>query len=579
MEQTSHKDISHSQQKTVNVMPLGSAGRVNRNMYVYEYRPDGKTIQDIIIVDCGVEFPDDDQLGVDLIIPDVTYLQDKLEKIRGIVVTHAHEDHFGALPYILKEIQSPPIYAAKLVIGFIRNRLEQRTGFQQQSFHEISPEDDKIELGAFSIVPFRVNHSVPDTMGLFIKTPVGNLVHAADFKFDWTPVDGKQFEVEKLAKLASEGVLLLASDSLGSTTEGYTKSEIIIQDTFNYEFERSKGQVFVTTISSNISRMQQAIQASMKYARKVVLVGRSIQQNAHVAERLGYLTIPEGVLVEPRDARNLKPHQVTYIIAGCYAQRGSGLDRVSRGEHREITLEEDATVIFSADPIPGVFDTVGSLIDRLTELGARVVYSEIQDSLHVSGHGARGDLSLMIGLTKPEYFLPIGGESRHQRAYSLMVEQMGYRRDHVFELRPGETLVARKDGVSRGEEIDVKDVFVDGSLVGDVGNIVLRDRQVLSENGIVVVIVRKGAKGMLLADVDIVSRGFVYMADSEELIAEVLGIVKGEVNGHHVKQWSKVKEGIERSVGKYLFKSTGRKPMIVAFLVNLRSSGKSKKKS
>lgn len=560
----------------VRFVPLGSAGRVNRNMFVYEYLPDGQHIQDIMVVDCGVEFPDAEQLGVDLIIPDVSYLEDKLDKIRGIVITHAHEDHFGALPYVLKDLGRPPIYAAKLVLGFIENKLKDFGGTEGQSFHMVEPETDTVTLGSFHITPFRVNHSVPDTMGLFINTPVGNLIHAADFKFDWTPVDGKMFEIGKLARMASEGVLLLASDSLGATSEGYTESEITIQQSFELEIERSPGQVFITTISSNISRMQQAINASMKYGRKVCMVGRSISQNARVAESLGYLHVPEGILIEPKDANNLPDAQVTYIIAGCYAQAGSGLDRVSRGEHREITLHEDATVIFSADPIPGVYDTVGTLIDRLTEHGARVVYSEIQDNLHVSGHGLKGDLSIMIGITRPRYFVPIGGEARHQRAYSLMVGQMGFSRSNVFELRPGETLSATYDSVSRGEEIAVRDVFVDGTGVGDVGNVVLRDRQVLSENGIVVVLLQKEASGMLSPVVNIVSRGFVYMADSESLITQATQLIKQEIQNNHVKNWSKVKDRIEKRLEKFLYKETGRHPMIVAFLVNAASLSKKK---
>jgi ribonuclease J len=522
-----------------------------------------------MIVDCGVEFPDAEQLGVDLIIPDVSYLLDKLDKIRGIVITHAHEDHFGALPYVLKDLRKPPIYAAKLVLGFIQNKLNDFEGLaNNQEFHEIIPEIDPFDLGNFYITPFRVNHSVPDTVGLFIKTPIGNLVHAADFKFDWTPVDGKQFEVSKLARLTDEGVLLLLSDSLGATNEGYTHSEITIQDTFEHYIEQARGQVFITTISSNISRMHQAVEASRKYGRKVCFVGRSIDQNVKVARSLGYIDFPEEMMVQTRDARNLPPDQVTYIIAGCYAQEGSGLDRVSRQEHRDIELLPDATIIFSADPIPGVYDLVGAMIDRLTLLGATVVYSAIQDNLHVSGHGARGDLSLMVGLTKPKYFMPIGGDPRHQRAYAEMVEHMGYLRSSVFELRATETLLVTPNKVSRGESVPVKDVFVDGSGVGDVGNVVIRDRQILSESGIVVVILQKGNKGNLAPTVDIVSRGFVYMSSSEELIKGSEQVVLQEIKGEHVRNWSKIRENVEKKLSHFLYKQTGRNPMIVAFLAN-----------
>lgn len=569
----------HTSAAAVRVVPLGSAGHVNRNMFVYEYLPDGSTIEDIVIVDCGVEFPDSEQLGVDLIIPDITYLLDKLDKVRGIVITHAHEDHFGALPYVLKELHKPPIYAAKLVLGFIQNKLSDSAGLaDNQEFNEIIPEtDEAFHLGNFQITPFRVNHSVPDTMGLFIKTPVGNLIHAADFKFDWTPVDGKQFEVSKLARLAEEGVLLLASDSLGSTNEGYTHSELAIQETFERYIEEARGQVFITTISSNISRMHQAVEASRKYGRKVCFVGRSIGQNVKVARTLGYMDFPDDVVVEPRDARNLQPNQITYIIAGCYAQEGSGLDRVSRQAHRDIMLLPDATVIFSADPIPGVHDLVGTLIDRLTLLGATVAYSAIQDNLHVSGHGARGDLCLMVGLTRPKYFMPIGGDPRHQRAYAEMVEHMGYRRDYVFEMRTTETLYIQEGEVKLGEPITVKDVFVDGSGVGDVGNVVIRDRQILSDSGIVVVVLQKGAQGKLSPTVDIVSRGFVYMSSSGDLIKESERVVLEEIKDQSVRNWSKVRESIEKKLADFLYKQTGRNPMIVAFLTNPRQSTGKKK--
>lgn len=565
--------IAAPTQAKVRVIPLGSAGHVNRNMFVYEYLPDGEHIQDIMVVDCGVEFPDSEQLGIDLIIPDITYLTDKLDKIRGIVITHAHEDHFGALPYILSDLNKPKVYAAKLVIGFIKNKLSNFGNMLQgQSFQLIEPENDVFDLGIFHITPFRVNHSVPDTMGLFIETPVGNLVHAPDFKFDWTPVDGKQFEIGKLARLAQKGVTLLSSDSLGSEKEGYTRSEQTIQQTFDTVIGEAKGQVFITTISSNISRMQQAIDASRKYGRKVCLAGRSIEQNVNVASSLGYISFPEDTIITFKDARNLNPDQVTFIIAGCYAQEGSALDRVSRHTHRDIELMTGATVIFSADPIPGVHDTVGAMIDRLTLEGASVIYSDIQDNLHVSGHGARGDLCMMVGLTQPDYFMPIGGDPRHQRAYVEMVEGMGYDPQHVFEMHKTDTLEVSSTGVRRGNPIEVRDVFIDGTGIGDIGNVVLRDRQVLSENGIVVIILQKGPRGSIANTADIVSRGFVYMADSGELIRDAEKLVLDSIKDEHVKNWGKVKDKVEKKMANFLYKQTGRSPMIVAFLVNPKES-------
>ncbi|MCA9389847.1 ribonuclease J, partial [candidate division WWE3 bacterium] len=315
------------------------------------------------------------------------------------------------------------------------------------------------------------------------------------------------------------------------------------------------------------------------HGRKVCFVGRSIDQNIKVAHQLGYIDFPEEVTIQPRDARNLPPSEVTFIIAGCYAQDGSALDRVSRQDHRDIELLERATVIFSADPIPGVYDTVGAMIDRLTVNGASVVYSDIQDNLHVSGHGARGDLSLMVGFTKPEYFMPIGGDPRHQRAYAEMVEDMGYQRDHVFEMYKTQTLEVHEEGVWVGDAVEVRDVFVDGTGVGDVGNIVLRDRQILSENGIVVVVLQKGKKGEISNTVDIVSRGFVYMAESGDLIKEAEKLVIESIKGEHVKNWGKVKDKVEKKMNNFLYKETGRRPMIVAFLINPVEASKTKNPS
>lgn len=555
-------------QPAVRIVPLGSAGHVNRNMYVYEYLPDGQRVQDIFVVDCGVEFPDAEQLGVDLIIPDTTYLQDKLNLIRGVVITHAHEDHYGALPYLLKNIGNPPVYAAKLALGFIKHKLEQFGGIGNLSFHEIIPEIDPFELGAFNITPFRMNHSLPDTLGFFMNTPIGNLIHATDFKFDWTPVDGKQFEIAKLAQLSAQGVLLLASDSLGAEKEGFTHSEKTLTETFENVISHADGQVFITTISSNISRMQQAIDVSRKYGRSVCFAGRSIQQNVQVAHGLGYIDFPEEIIVDGKNARNMSPDKITYIITGCYAQTNSGLDRVSRKEHREIELTENATVLFSGDPIPGVQDSVGAMIDRLTMLGANVIYSEIQDNLHVSGHGVRGDLRLMVALTRPKYFMPIGGDPRHQRAYAKLVEDMGYKKESVFEMRSGDTLLLTKDGVGMGEKVEVQDVFVDGNVVGDVGNVVLRDRQILSEEGIVVVILQKDAQSQFTKSVSLVSRGFVYMADSGKMINGAERIVQNDIANKHVREWSKVKEHIEKKLSDYFYQQTGRSPMIIVFLID-----------
>lgn len=535
---------------------------MTKNMYVYEYG------NDILIVDCGIGFPEMGQLGVDVVIPDVSYLSDKIGKIRGVVISHAHEDHFGALPYLLESLGRPPIYCAKLARGLIQQKLLEFNLLSGTSLRLIEPTTDHFSLGVFNITPFRVNHSVPDTFGFSIQTPVGQIMHVTDFKFDWTPVDGKKFEIGKVARLAESGLLLLLSDCLGATTAGYTVSEKEIQETLEREIEKSPMQVFVTTISSNISRIQQAINASTKFHRKVVLLGRSIEQNVETAQNLSYLEIPVGALVTPQKAQKLNPSQVTYIVSGCYGQENSALVKLAKKSNPFASVQKNATVIFSADPIPGVHDKVNSVIDKLTNLGARVVYSEIQEGLHTSGHGSIGDLKMLIALTNPSFFVPIGGNPRHMRAYGSLVAEMGYSPDCVFELKNGDTLQIAKGRVSLGKSIKTEDVFVDGARVGDVGKQVLKDRKILSEDGIFVVIVKKGANGQFSDAVDIVSRGFVYMAGAEKLIADAKNLVQKEVVNKEVSLWNKIKVQIEDKLGHFFFRITERTPMIVVVLVD-----------
>ncbi|NTV30610.1 ribonuclease J [candidate division WWE3 bacterium] len=544
-------------------IPLGGVGEVTKNMHVWE------SDKDIIVIDAGIGFPETEQLGVDVVIPDVGYLRDRKDRIRAILISHAHEDHIGGLPYVLEDLGRPPVYAAKLPRGFIQNKLSEFNLLKGQTLNLIDPDGPPIRLGEFEITPYRVNHSVPDTLGFFIRTPFGNLVHSPDFKFDWTPVDGKFFQIGKLARLVEEGVLALFSDCLGSNAEGYTESERKIQHSFEREMENAPGQVFITTMSSNISRMQQAINASVKYGRQIVPVGRSIDQNIEIAVNLGYLNVPEGILVPLEKAHKIHPSKITYIIAGSFGQKGSALDRLSRGENRNVQLLEDDVVIFSADPIPGIFDQVGAVIDNLTTAGARVVYSEIQDDLHVSGHGTQGDLSIMAAITRPKYFVPIGGTPRHQKGYAALVERMGFDPQTVFELRENQTIEFIKGKARVGDDVITKDVFVDGSVVGDVGRVVLEDRQKMAEEGIFVVIVKKQNNGNLVSSVDVVSRGFIYMAGSDALIKQAQKIASNHIEGKTANDWSKVRDVIEADLQRFFYKKTKREPMILPVMINL----------
>ncbi len=545
----------------VKYISLGGYGNVTQNMHAFE------TEKDIIIIDAGIGFPDSEQLGVDVVIPDTTYLKKRKHKIRALVISHAHEDHIGGVPYVIDDLGNPPIYATRLARAFLQNKLAEHKKLKGQKIITIQPDTASLNFGDFEIVPYHVNHSIPEAQGFFIRTPAGNIVYSPDYKFDWTPIDGQLFEVGKLARLATEGVLALFSDCLGATREGFTKSERSIQDVFENIMADATGQVFITTMSSNISRMQLAINASMKFGRKVVPVGRSIVQNLDIARNLGYIKAPDATFLELHEARRYKPSKLTYIIAGSFGQEGSALDRLSRGENRSIKLKKNAVVIFSADPIPGVHVQVGAMIDRLISQDVKVVYSEIQDNLHVSGHGIQGDMALMIGLTQPKYFVPIGGEVRHQHAYRELVSNMGFDPNNVFELKSGETVEFAKNSAKLGDKVEVKDVFVHGKLVGDVGQTILSERSQLAEEGVVVIALRK--EGERLSDKVVVeSRGFVYRSSHDEITKEVVSKVKKIIKGRKISSWKEVKEDVEKRISGLIYTRIKRRPMVVVVLVN-----------
>jgi len=543
------------------VIPLGTNADVQRNLYVYEYGGN------ILLIDCGIGFPESEALGVDIVIPDFSYLKDRADKIRGLVITHAHEDHYGAVPFLLRDFDIP-IFASKLALGFVKNKLEDYGIKKKVKLFEIDPQKGGFNLGPFSITPFRVNHSIPEALGFSIQTPVGVVFHVADFKFDWSPVNGKTFDVDRATRLARGGVRLLLSDCLGATHEGYTRSEIHIEKTFNNIISESSGQVFITTISSNISRIQQAINASLHNNRKVVPVGLSIKKSMETAIELGYLKVPKSILVDARKAHKLDPNKTTYIITGCYGQKNAGLGRLADGENKFVTLQRNATVVFSADPIPGVHDAVDSLIDKLTLRGANVVYGEVQDNLHVSGHGSQGDLLMLASLVRPDYYLPIGGGVRHMRAYAQLMGRLGVPPNHVFEIAGAQVIEVSKKDVRLGEKIKTAKVYVDGSKVGDIGAVVIRDRQELANDGIVVAVIPWDKRGgRIKGSIQIVSRGFVYMRESQELIDALVGIVKKSCsNVPKNAGYGDIKSRVEQRLSEYIYSSTKRSPVVLSVI-------------
>lgn len=440
--------------KKLKILSLGGWSGVNQNMFAYE------TDDDILIVDCGIDFPDETMPGVEVIIPDISYLEDKKRKIRGIVVTHGHEDHFGALPYLLPKLGNPPLYATKLVKGFIQAKLEEfKVTFPK--FHLINPEKDSFVVGQFKIHAFRVNHSVPDSIGLCFETPVGKIFHVSDFKFDLTPVDGRVFQIGKAARLAYPEVLALTSDCLGATTSGFTSSEQEIEKIFSQIIGGARGQVFITTVSSNISRLQQAIRVSLEHNRKIVILGRSLREKIKISRKLDYLKLNQRNVVFAQKVRKLPQDKLTYLIAGSYGQPNSALTRLAEGTYREVKLEKGAVVIFSADPAPpGSKKAVDAVVDKLTLKGAKIHYYEIQENLHVSGHGSASDIRLLFALIKPKYFIPIGGNPRHIRAYSFLAKEMGAKEKQILELFNGEVLQFDRGQAQIVDRIKVKGIPV-----------------------------------------------------------------------------------------------------------------------
>lgn len=542
----------------------GSTG-VTENMYVYEYG------NDMIIADCGVGFPDASMYGVDLVIPDFSYVLKNQHKLRGVLITHGHEDHLGAIPYLIKEMgHNVPLYASKLTAGFIRDKLEDH-GLESQKVNVFSPEKDTLTLGNFKVTPFLVSHSVPDAVGFCIDTPVGKAFHVPDYKFDWTPVSGKPFDITKVAMLAQEGALLLSSDSLGSTHPGHTESERSIESIIDRIVSNASGVVFFTTISSNISRMQQALDVAKANKRYVCMIGRSIMVKTDIAKKLGYLNYPKGLVITPNRAKKMPRHKVMYIISGSYGQSGSALYRVVTGDHDYLKIQDKDTVIFSADPAPpGSKTNVDNLVDMLIERDIEVHYYDMQENLHVSGHGSQEDIKLLFAIVKPKFYIPIGGTIRHNRGYKQLAIAMGAQSDNVLELSPGDVVEFTEDSVKKRKSIPVREVLVDGLGVGDVGNVVLRDRKVLARDGVAIVLLQMDMASKNLSDIpEIISRGFVFEKEEKEFLKQSAIDLKNHIDGKKINNLHMLKSASTEFLEKYFFENTGRRPMILPAVVEV----------
>ena len=523
--------VSRSSKPTVfadaklKVIPLGGMNEIGKNMTVFEYK------DEIIVVDCGLAFPEDDMLGVDLVIQDITYLERNKDKVKALFITHGHEDHIGAIPYFLKKI-NVPIYGTKLTLGLIKAKLIEHHLEKSTKLKCVKPRD-VIALKHFKVEFIRMTHSIADAAGLAIKTPVGTVVHTGDFKVDYTPIDGKPMDFARLAELGEEGVTLLMSDSTNAQRDGYTMSESIVGHEFDKIFTNCKKRIIVATFASNIHRMQQIMNAAVKCNRKVSVVGRSMINVLAVSQELGYLEVPEGTIIDIDKINNYNPEELLIITTGTQGEPMSALSRMSAGEHKKVQITPDDLVIFSSSAIPGNEKSIDKVIDELEKLGAEVIYNQLAD-VHVSGHACKEELKLMLSLVKPKYFMPVHGEYRFLKMHGELAVETGTPKENIFIMENGRTLEIGKHDAKITTQVPSGMILVDGLGVGDVGNIVIRDRQLLSENGVIIVVVtldRKTAK--VISGPDIVTRGFVYVRESEDLMEEIkeVAIKKIFVNG------------------------------------------------
>lgn len=545
-------------------IPISGTTSVTQNMYVYE------SDSDIVVVDCGVGFPEEAAYGIDLVIPDFSYLLKNKNKVKGVLISHGHEDHIGALPFLYQEMKVP-IYATRLVAGFIEDKFLDY-GIRGVRVNVFDPGKDIIKLGSFSVEAFRVSHSVPDGVGYSITAPAGKFFHVPDYKFDWTPVDQKPFDIGRAALLAKDGVLALASDALGSTSPGYTDSELDIEKRMELIVEEAKGRVFFTTISSNISRMQQVIRVAQLLGRKVVFIGRSTERKAEIAKKLGHLNVPQNLVVSPKEAEKMPDPKVLYIISGSYGQSDSALTRAALGEHPFLKVKKGDVVIFSADPAPpGTEQSVNYVIDQLIKSGAEVHYYDTQEDLHVSGHGSQKEIEMLFALVKPKYLMPIGGTVRHMRAYTALAQKMGWQKEQVFELDPGEVVEFSGGQAKQAEKIPVQEVMVDGLGVGDVGNVVLRDRKNLAKEGIVVAVLQIDKNtGKLFDKPDLISRGFVFAKEQQDFLNRAGNELKNRIQKHsHKGDGRHAREITIDFLEHFFFEQTGRRPMVLPVVVEV----------
>ncbi len=545
------------------IIPLGGLGEIGKNMTVVRYE------DEILLIDAGLMFPDEQMLGIDLVIPDITYLMENRDKLKAIVLTHGHEDHIGALPYILRQI-SVPVYGTRLTLGILEGRLEE-ANVDSSMLHPVM-QGDIINVGCFSVGFIRVNHSIPDAVGLSIKTPLGMIVHTGDFKLDYTPIDGKMTDFRRFSDLGNKGVLLMMADSTNAEREGHTLSESTVGAAFDKAFHNAKGRIIVATFSSNVHRIQQIVNTAVHYRRKVAVLGRSMVNVVNISLELGYLKAPEGTLVDIDEIDNYAYEKVVIITTGSQGEPMSALSRMSQSDHRKVMVVPGDTVIISATPIPGNEKMITRTVDNLLKLGANVVYGR-ENGIHVSGHASQEELKLMHNLVRPKFFIPVHGEYHMLVRHAKLAQTLGMPKENIFIADNGQILEFTKDRGSIAGRVPSGRVLVDGLGVGDVGNIVLRDRRQLSQDGIIIIVVTMDKEnGRVVAGPDIVSRGFVYVRESEALMDKARYTVRDalmECESQGITEWSTIKSAVREALGRYLFEVTRRRPMILPIIMEV----------
>lgn len=546
------------------IIPLGGLQEIGKNITVFEYE------DEIILVDCGLEFPGDDMLGVDLVIPDVTYLVKNKEKIKGLVITHGHEDHIGAIPYILKQINIP-IYATQLTISLIKNKLEEHKLTQTTKLYTVK-QGQTIKFKQMQVEFINSNHSIPDAVMLAITTPVGTILHTGDFKIDYTPIDDKVIDLNRIAELGNKGILALLSDSTNSERKGFTMSESSVGEVFDRLFLNNSKRIVVATFASNVHRVQQIVNSSIKYGRKIAVCGRSMMNMIDAAIELGYIKGAEDVFIDIDNIKNYSDDQLVIITTGSQGEAMSALTRMANGDHKKVTITPNDMVIISATPIPGNEKYVSKVIDDLMKIGAEVIYSSLED-VHVSGHACQEEQKLIITLAKPKFFIPVHGEYRQLRAHSETAKKLGIEAKNIFMMTNGRILELNENEATLTTSVPNGKVLVDGLGVGDVGNIVLRDRQHLSQDGLIVIVVAMDSDtGEIVSEPDVVSRGFVYVRESENLMEDIKRVIYEEVKKceeGHITDWSTIKSNLKDTLRDYIFEKTKRNPMILPIITEV----------